>query len=30
MHTSPNKTLIQRGDLPGRTSIVLIKDSIGF
>jgi hypothetical protein len=30
VHTAPNKTLIQRGDLPGRTSIVLVKDAIGF
>jgi hypothetical protein len=29
-HSVINKLLIQRGDLPGRTSIVLVKEAIGF
>jgi hypothetical protein len=30
VHTAANKVLIVRGDLPGRVSIVLVKDAIGF
>lgn len=30
VHTADNKTLIVRGDLPGRTSVVLVRDAIGF
>jgi hypothetical protein len=30
MHSAINKLFIQRGDLPGRTSVVLVKDAIGF
>jgi hypothetical protein len=30
VHTANNKTLIVRGDLPGRTSVVLVRDAIGF
>jgi L-lactate utilization protein LutC len=30
VHTTQNKTLIIRGDLPGRTAIVLVRDAIGF
>jgi hypothetical protein len=30
VHTAQNKTLIIRGDLPGRIAIVLVKDAIGF
>ena len=30
MHSAINKLLIMRGDLPGRTSVVLVKDAIGF
>jgi hypothetical protein len=30
VHTAQNKTLIIRGDLPGRTSVVLVRDAIGF
>jgi hypothetical protein len=29
-HSAINKLLIQRGDLPGRTSVVLVKEAIGF
>ncbi len=30
VHTAQHKTLIIRGDLPGRISVVLVKDAIGF
>jgi hypothetical protein len=30
MHSAINKLLIVRGDMPGRTSVVLVKDAIGF
>ena len=30
VHTAQNKTLIIRGDLPGRVAVVLVKDAIGF
>ncbi len=30
VHTANNKTLIIRGDLPGRTAVVLVNDAIGF
>ncbi len=30
VHSAINKLLILRGDLPGRTSVVLVKDAIGF
>jgi hypothetical protein len=30
MHSAINQLLIMRGDRPGRTSVVLVKDSIGF
>jgi hypothetical protein len=30
VHTANHKTLIVRGDVPGRTSVVLVKDAIGF
>jgi hypothetical protein len=30
VHTAQNKTLIVRGDLPGRVAVVLVKDAIGF
>ena len=30
MHSAINKLLIVRGDAPGRTSVVLVKDAIGF
>jgi hypothetical protein len=30
MHSAINKLLIVRGDFPGRTSVVLVKDAIGF
>ncbi len=30
MHSAINKMLIVRGDFPGRTSVVLVKDAIGF
>jgi L-lactate utilization protein LutC len=30
VHTAENKTLIIRGDLPGRVAVVLVKDAIGF
>jgi hypothetical protein len=30
MHSALNKLLIVRGDAPGRTSVVLVKDAIGF
>ncbi len=30
MHSAINQMLIMRGDRPGRTSVVLVKDAIGF
>ena len=30
MHSAINQMLIVRGDFPGRTSVVLVKDAIGF
>jgi hypothetical protein len=30
MHSAINQLLVMRGDRPGRTSVVLVKDSIGF
>ena len=30
VHTAQNKTLIIRGDFPGRIAVVLVKDAIGF
>lgn len=30
MHSAINQIFIQRGDRPGRTSVVLVKDAIGF
>ncbi|MET0772920.1 MAG: LUD domain-containing protein [Candidatus Limnocylindrales bacterium] len=30
VHTAQNKTLIIRGDLPGRVAVVLVRDAIGF
>ncbi len=30
MHSAINQLLIVRGDRPGRTSVVLVKDAIGF
>ena len=30
VHSAINKVLIVRGDMPGRTSVVLVKDAIGF
>ena len=30
VHSAINKMLIVRGDMPGRTSVVLVKDAIGF
>jgi len=30
MHSAINQMLIMRGDRPGRTSVVLVKDAIGI
>lgn len=30
VHTALNKVLLMNGDLPGRTAVVLVKDTIGF
>jgi LUD domain len=30
VHSAINKLLIVRGDMPGRTSVVLVRDAIGF
>ena len=30
MHSAINQLLVMRGDRPGRTSVVLVKDAIGF